>query len=237
MAEDPLATLFEAKVRPEEEPPTGEEQEKKEGTKDTEGSHTQESQPKGEGDGKGSADDVAVRHRVRRCSNVLGPAEAGCYLSFDEQQKKWIGVWSATVVDDVVAYLRPKIKVPQFKYSKKEKVVFKSEAAATALRDERKDFFRGLCLFIKLAKEFKGDFLLISKADLDVRKVRLFALTDQKEVKALDTEDVYYDASNLMAAAVVTASATSVYTAKTMELPTFVAEAGREGGVAVSFER
>lgn len=179
---------------------------------------------------------VPTGGRQRRSSRVLGADAAGCYLSFDQQQKKWVGLWSATVVPDVVAYLKPKIKVPQFKYAKKEKVIFKSETATGALRDERTDFFRGLCLFVKLARECKGEFMLISKADLDERRVRLFGLTNDKEVKALDAEDVYQDASNLKAAAVVTASPTSVYTAKTMDLTTFVAEAAKEGGTAVSFE-
>ncbi|PFH32698.1 hypothetical protein BESB_013100 [Besnoitia besnoiti] len=171
--------------------------------------------------------------RPRRRSTVLGPETSGCYLIFNDQQKRWTGQWSPGAVDDAVFFMRPKVKVPQFKYTKKEIIVLKSDNIL--MRDERKDFLQGLCLFVKLAKEFQGDFLVISKADLDDRKVVLLGLNEQHEIQHFDSEDVFYSANNLAAVAVAP-TASIAFKAKTMEVPIFVGLAQQEGGFAVSFD-
>lgn len=48
---------------------------------------------------------------------------------------------------------------------------------------ERKDFLQGLCLFVKLTKDYQGLFLIISKSDLDERKLKLLGLGEKKEVR------------------------------------------------------
>ncbi|EPR59019.1 hypothetical protein TGPRC2_253820 [Toxoplasma gondii TgCatPRC2] len=170
--------------------------------------------------------------RSRRRSTVLGPENAGLYLEFDDAQKKWIGQWHSGVLEDAVAFMRPTVKVPQFKYTQAEKVVLKS--GKVPMRDERKDFLEGLCLFVKLAKEYRGDILIISKADLDERDVMLLGLTDGQEIRSYNTEDVFCSAKDLVAVAVVPTSSIS-FKAKTMDVPIFVGIAEREGGFAVSF--
>ncbi|CBZ50345.1 hypothetical protein NCLIV_008170 [Neospora caninum Liverpool] len=170
--------------------------------------------------------------RSRRRSTVLGPENAGLYLMFDVAQKKWVGQWSSGVMENVVAFMRPTVKVPQFKYTKNEKVLLKS--GNVPMRDERKDFLEGLCLFVKLAKEYRGDFLIISKSDLDERNVVLLGLSERQEIRHFNTEDVFYSAKDLLAAAIVPASSIS-FKAKTMDVPIFVGLAERDGGFAVSF--
>lgn len=50
---------------------------------------------------------------------------------------KWIGQWSSTVLDDAVAFMLPKVKVPTFKYNKKEKVIFQTDRPGITTRDVR----------------------------------------------------------------------------------------------------
>ncbi|PHJ19494.1 hypothetical protein CSUI_006677 [Cystoisospora suis] len=194
----------------------------------------EEKKDKNEKDGGGNMLKLPSTRRRRR-STVVGPDHAGCYLIFDKTQMKWVGQWSSSVLDDAVAFMLPKVKVPQFKFNKKEKVIFQTDRPGITAREERRDFLQGLCLFVKLTKEYQGSFLIISKQDLDERQLKLLGLGEKKELKSFTAEDVFYPASDLIAVAVLPASTIS-FSGKSMEIPIFAGLAEQEGGFAITFE-
>ncbi|XP_026194513.1 UPF0746 protein DDB_G0281095 [Cyclospora cayetanensis] len=116
----------------------------------------------------------------RRRSTTVSQDHAGCYLAYDQNLSKWIATWSPVYMLEAAAILSPRVKVPQFKYNKKERVVLEGEKSAS--RDVKKDYYSGICSFFKLVRDFKGDLTLLPAAeDFELKEMILVGLHGNEE--------------------------------------------------------
>ncbi|KAL8271779.1 hypothetical protein Esti_004288 [Eimeria stiedai] len=137
----------------------------------------------------------------RRRSQVVSADQAGCYLLYDQHQAKWVALWSPAYVAEAVAILTPHVKVPAFKYNKKEKVVLEGEKSAP--KDVKRDYLAGLCGFFKIVRDFKGDLTLLPSAEeLELKEMVLIGLHG-KELKRFDKFDFTYPYAELDCVALV----------------------------------
>lgn len=169
----------------------------------------------------------------RRRSATVAEDQAGCYLTYDQNQNKWIATWSPVYMLEAVAILTPNVKVPPFKYTKKEKVVLEGEKSAS--RDVKKDYLAGVCSFFKLIRDYKGDLTLLpSVEDMELKEMLLLGLHN-KEIKRYDKFDFTYQFIDLDCVALVPKSSVA-FAGKQMEQAIFMGKASKEG-FALSLKR
>ncbi|KAL8439236.1 hypothetical protein Efla_007045 [Eimeria flavescens] len=162
----------------------------------------------------------------RRKSAVVAQDQAGCYLLYDQNQAKWVAFWSSVYVPEAVAILTPHVKVPQFKYNKREKVILEGEKKAS--KDVKHDYLAGLCGFFKIVRDFKGDLTLLPSAeDLELKERVLIGLHGN-EIVRFDKYDFTYPFVELDCIALVPKSSVA-FNSKQMEQAIFMGKASREG--------
>ena len=85
---------------------------------------------------------------------------SGCYLTISESSGGSIfSQWSETPVDGALAYFKPNKVVPKWKFNSnggKTEVVRNANKGVGV-----KEFYRGYCMFVKMAKSFDGDFVML----------------------------------------------------------------------------
>lgn len=162
----------------------------------------------------------------RRKSATVSNDHAGCYLAYDQAQAKWVATWNSEYMLEAVAILTPHVKVPQFKYAKRERVVLEGEKRAS--RDVKLDYLLGICSFFKLIRDFKGDLTLLPSAeDLELKELLLVGLHGN-EIIRFDKFDFTYPYLDLDCIALVRKTSLA-FSSKHMEQAIFMGKASREG--------
>ncbi|KAL8444869.1 hypothetical protein Emag_005281 [Eimeria magna] len=162
----------------------------------------------------------------RRRSQIVSEDQAGCYLLYDQTQAKWVAVWSSSYVAEAVAIVTPHVKVPAFKYNKREKMILEGEKNVP--KDAKHDYLAGLCGFFKIVRDFKGDLTLLPSAeDLELKEMLLIGL-HSKEIIRFDKFDFKYPYVELDCVALVPKKSVA-FNSKQMEQAIFMGKASREG--------
>lgn len=83
--------------------------------------------------------------------------DSGCYLTFDPASGGTLFInWRETKIDGAIAYFKPKKAVPKFKFTNKGG---KDELTRGCDQTEMKNYYTGMCNFVKMCKELDGDFI------------------------------------------------------------------------------
>jgi len=86
--------------------------------------------------------------------NTIG---TGCYLTYETASSGSLFInWKEQAVDGAIAYFKPKKTVPKFKFIQKGG---KDELTRGCESTEMKNYYSGVCNFVKICKEFDGDFI------------------------------------------------------------------------------
>jgi len=97
---------------------------------------------------------------------VPGPTGQGCYLVFEVVGEGMLfTMWSATPVEGALAFFHPTKAVPAFKYKEHGG---KSELIRGFRGPTRSRFFEGWCQFLKLARDFNGDAVLLTTSHVSL---------------------------------------------------------------------
>jgi len=84
--------------------------------------------------------------------------DMGCYLTSETASGGSLFInWTKEKVEGAIAYFKPKKKVPGFKFTQKGG---KEELTRGCESTEMKNYYIGVCNFVKMCKEFDGDLVL-----------------------------------------------------------------------------
>ena len=88
---------------------------------------------------------------------------SGCYLTISESSGGSIfSQWSEAPIKDALAYFKPNKVVPKWKFNSnggKTEVVRNANKGVGV-----KEFYRGFCMFVKMAKSFDADFVVLENS-------------------------------------------------------------------------
>lgn len=87
--------------------------------------------------------------------------DMGCYLTFDSASSGSLFInWKKQKMDGAIAYFKPKKTVPNFKFTAGGG---KSELTRNCESTEMKNYYTGLCNFVKMCKDFDGTLVLLKE--------------------------------------------------------------------------
>ena len=92
---------------------------------------------------------------------------SGCYLTISESSGgSLFSQWSETPIDGALAYFKPTKVVPKWKFNSNGG---KTEIVRSANKGVGvKEFYRGYCMFVKMAKSFDADLVLLEDSSCGV---------------------------------------------------------------------